>query len=892
MTVLPETIGPYEITREIGRGGMGVVYLARDTKLDRDVAIKALPPEVAEDKERLERFEREAKLLASLNHPHIATIFGLEEADSHQYLILEYVEGETLAQRLEHGAIPVTEALAIAKQIAEAIEAAHEKGVIHRDLKPANIKFTADDQVKVLDFGLAKSIQTQVLTDTEIANSPTMVSPAPGSPTMPGVILGTAGYLSPEQAKGRPVDTRTDIFAFGCILYEMLTGESAFTGETVADTIGATLHKAIDYDRLPSETPPLARHVLKRCLLRDRKQRWHDIGDARLELEACDEPLGEPVPASGERHGARRWRIFAAAFVLGTLVTAGVVWLRSEPAPIPPTMKKYGLSNLNIQVDAFQSLALSPDGSRLIIPSRDADGNVQLYVRQLDSLEEMSPIPESENGWLPFFSPDGERVAFYSIVNIMTASLNGGAAQSIGNYPEGFAGGAWMSDGTIIFAGGTSGPYLFQVSSSGGPIERLEIEGMQPGHIITSPSPLPGGDALLCSIGREDRFDIAVYSREEGTLRVIAENGFSPMYAASGYVVFQQGLSGPLVALPFDPNRLVATGPAFPAITDIRPRSAYHMKLYSISNDGTLAFFPDKLDEGGSDLLWVKADGTEELIASLDGEISNPTLSPDGGRVAYQVPGPNCQIWIHDLARSATSRVTHEGDNHGNLWTAEGSHIITARGEGANYGIVEARADGAGSIRELLPPVSPWIHLTDVSRDGVYALANSGGGRFLSDISLVTIENQSIEPLLNSRFREVGGVFSHDGGLLAYSSDESGHDEVYIQPFPALDERVQASVTGGIEPVWGSDGKTLYFRSGGNMISVNIRTEPRLTVDRPTLLFADDYTTSLFGGADYDVSDDGQRFITIRQRTGSTQDEVIIVLNWFEELKRLDPTKK
>ena len=886
MTALPEKIGPYEITREIGRGGMGIVYLAHDTKLDREVAIKCLPDELSDDAERLARFEREAKLLASLNHPHIATIHGLEEADGKQYLILEYVEGETLAQRLQRGAIPVSEALAIAKQIAEAIEAAHEKGVIHRDLKPANIKFTSDDQVKVLDFGLAKSIQTQVLTDTEIANSPTMVSPAPGSPTMPGVILGTAGYLSPEQAKGRPVDTRTDIFAFGCILYEMLTGESAFTGETVADTIGATLHKAIDYDRLPSETPPLARHVLKRCLLRDPKQRWHDIGDVRLELEACDEPLGEPALVSGERRGARRWRNLAAAFVLGALVTAGVVWLRSEPSSIPPTMKRFGLSNLNITVDPFQGLALSPDGSRLIFRSFNAAGNNQLYVRPFDSLE-MSPIPGSERSNKPFFSPDGERIAFFGQSAIWTASLYGGAAQSICDPLEGYGGGAWMSDGTIIFAG-NSVPYLFQVSSSGGAIERVEIEGMKPEHIITSPSPLPGGDALLCSIGREDRFDIAVYSRGEGTLRVIAENGFSPMYAASGHVVYQQGLSGPLVALPFDPDRLVATGQAFPALTGIRPRSAYHMKLYSISNEGTLAFFPDKPDEGGSDLLWVKVDGTEELIASFDGRIDTARLSPDGGRVAYRVVALNCQIWIHDLARSTTSPVTHEGDNHGIVWTADGRHVITARRGGGKDSLIEARADGAGGIRELLPPSVTIRFLTDVSRDGVYALAESQDASTKTDISLVTIENQRIEPLLNTRFNERMGVFSPDGGLLAYSSDESGHDEVYIQPFPAReeDERVQASVTGGREPVWGSDGKTLYYRSGRKMMSVNVRTEPRLAVDRPTLLFAGDYL------ADYDVSDDGQRFIMVRQRTGSTQDEVIIVLNWFEELKRLDPSRK
>ena len=447
-----------------------------------------------------------------------------------------------------------------------------------------------------------------------------------------------------------------------------------------------------------------------------------------------------------------------------------------------------------------------------------------------------------------------------------------------------------MSDGTIIFTG-NSRPYLYQMSSSGGPIERVEIAGLKPGHFITSPSPLPGGEALLCSIGRGDRFDVAVYSRGEGTLHVIAENGFSPMYAASGYVIYQQGLSGPLVALPFDPGRLVATGPAFPGLTDIRPRSDYQEQMYSISNDGTLAFFPDKLDEGGSDLLWVKVDGTEELIASFEGRIDTARLSPDGGRVAYRVPGTNCQIWIHDLARSTTSPVTHEGDNHGIVWTADGRHVITLRRGGGKDNLIEARADGAGDIRELLQTSATILFVSDVSRDGAYALTLSQGAGTMLDINLVTFDSQRVEPLLNSRFNERDCVFSPDGGLLAYTTDESGHDEIYIQPFPGLDERVKASVGGGIEPVWGSDGKTLYFRSGRNMMSVNVQIEPRLAVDRPTMLFAGDYLKGSGRVAGYDVSADGQRFVMIRERTGSTQDEVIIVLNWFEELKRLDPTR-
>ena len=312
--------------------------------------------------------------------------------------------------------------------------------------------------------------------------------------------------------------------------------------------------------------------------------------------------------------------------------------------------------------------------------------------------------------------------------------------------------------------------------------------------------------------------------------------------------------------------------------------------MYSISNDGTLAFFPDKLDEGGSDLLWVKVDGTEELIASFEGRIDTARLSPDGGRVAYRVPGTNCQIWIHDLARSTTSPVTHKGDNHGIVWTADGRHVITLRrGEGKDN-LIEARADGAGDIRELLQTSATILFVSDVSRDGAYALTLSQDAGTMLDINLVTFDSQRLEPLLNSRFNERDCVFSPDGGLLAYTTDESGHDEIYIQPFPGLDERVKASVGGGIEPVWGSDGKTLYFRSGRNMMSVNVQIEPRLAVDRPTMLFAGDYLKGSGRVAGYDVSADGQRFVMIRERMGSTQDEGISVLNWFEELKRFDPT--
>ena len=880
------TLGPYRIDRELGRGGMGVVYLGHDTRLDRPVAIKALPEHLADDPDRLARFEREAKTLASLSHPNVAGIYGLEEADGKRYLVLEYVDGESLDERTARGPLPVDEALAIAGRICEALEAAHDKGIVHRDLKPGNIMVTRDGAVKVLDFGLARAPDSPA-TAVPAAESPTLTSPGPTpSPTIPGAIMGTAGYMSPEQARGRPVDKRSDIFSFGCVLYEMLAGHRPFTGETVSDLIGAVLHKDVDLGRLPHGTPPRVRRVLARCLERDTAARYRDIGDVLLDLRS-DDPDETAAGSSPRGTGRRTARMAAAAFAAGALLASAAAWLTPRaPATEPGLPKRFGVSGFGMPVDAFLGIALSPDGTQLAVRGLDETGNPQLYLRRLDSME-LTPIEGSASGWLPFFSPDGRNLAFYALGSIKVAPIAGGAARVIASASGGFTGGVWVGD-SIVFTG-QSEPALYRVPSAGGPVERIAIAGSPDADLIVATSLLPESDVVLCSVRRGGRFDIGMVSVRDGTLAIIEENGFQPVYSPSGHVLFQQGENGPLMALPFDPRRREPTARPYPVITNIGDRVSFQTRSYDVARDGTLAFVPPFVTQDTGTLVWVDASGSREVIARMDRTVDMPRLSHDGRRLAFRSPAPNCDIWVHDLVRGATTRLSSEGDNHGIVWSADDARIATFRRGFSSGRPVWLRSDGAGPGGDLYPEDFDDTFLADVSSDANWALVTAQREGSSWDVNVIDVSEHRILPLLNSRFDESGAALSPDGRIVAYVSNESDRNEVYLQPFPALDSRVQVSTDGGTEPVWSRDGRAIYYRRGNALLRADVEYGARLDASRPMRLFEGTFAAGAGGLAGFDVSPDGRRFVMVeRDSLDQSQESVQVIVNFFAELRRLE----
>jgi len=864
-----DSVGPYRIEGEIGRGGMGVVYRATDPRLGRVVAIKALP-----------------RTLAALNHPNVAGIHGVEEADGQRFLVLEFVEGETLAEVLARGALPLDQALDVAVQIASGLEAAHEAGIVHRDLKPGNVKVTPQERVKVLDFGLAKAMETAPPT-SGAADSPTMTAAARPSPTLPGMIMGTAGYMSPEQARGKAVDKRSDVFSFGCVLYEMIAGVGSFAGETVADSLGAVLHREPDWSKLPAGTPPRLRVLLERCLAKDRARRLHDIADARIEIEDLRAGRGEPGPAAvpGVTR-SRRWAV-VGAFLAGAVLAAGATWQAFRPEPAPRPVRRFELSGMGMPMDAFQGIALSPDGTKLIVRGRDDDGTERLLVRSFDTFA-LEPLPGSEYGWLPFFSPDGQHVAFHVGGLLKEVPLHGGLPRTIATMVDGFSGGTWLPDGTIVFAGlATRG--LYRVSADRTRVDTMELRGLAPDAHVISPERLPGGKALLCGVRNGDRFDIAAFDLADRELHIVAENGFSATWSNSGHVVFQQGVGGALMAVPFDPERLAVTGPPFPVLTDLAARGSMQVRMFSIADDGTLAFVPTAQRPDRSTLAWLEPDGREVPIAEIDRLADMPRLSHDGTRIAFRAPAPDCDVWVHDLRRGTTTRITREGDNHGVMWWPDDRRIAFTRPErGARWGVLSAAADGAGTVERLSEPVLDRGWGCAVSPDGAAVLVAESVDGTNSNVALVSVADGSVRPLLNSRFDEEGASFSPDGRYLVYASDESGRSEVYVQPFPALDARTQVSSDGGSEPVWSRDGTKIFFRRGRALLSADVRTSPAFSADRPVRLLEADFGAGVGGVPGYDVSADGKRFAVFRSQVGEGQVEVKVVLNWFEELKRLE----
>ena len=872
---------------------MGQVYQATDTKLNRQVALKILPEAFATDPDRLARFQREAQVLASLNHPNIAAIYGIEEAEGTRALVLELVEGPTLADRIAQGPIPVDEALPIAKQIAEALEAAHEQGVIHRDLKPANIKVKDDGTVKVLDFGLAKALDTTPEGDP--SQSPTLTAAA----TQMGMIIGTAAYMSPEQARGRPVDRRADIWALGAVLYEMLSGRRAFEGKDVSLTLSAVLQREPEWDTLPSDMPLGLNTYLRRCLHKDPLQRVQAAGDVRLAMEGAFETMvvaPPPVQAVAQRAAWRQTLpLVLGISTIAVVITGLATWYLTRPES--PRVVRFTVSPDEAMplVIVVQSpdVAISSDGERIAYLDGDTgQGAEQLRVRSLGQLTSETLVSEG-NLHGPFFSSDGESVGFWDgrgVAALKRVSVQGGPASTICELPMALRGASWGADGTIVFATAGSSSGLWQVPAVGGEPEQLTTPDPEQGELDHIwPELLPGGEAVLFTIRASSIVDsqIAVLSPVTGEQKVVVRGGSYPQLSSTGHLLY--GRQGTLWAVGFDLDRLETVGDPVPVQEGVltKPLGAAD---YSVSANGSLVYV-----SGGAgglfSLVWVDRQGREEPFPSLEpGDYAHPRLSPAGDRLAVELTGADGRdIWVYDLAREVFTQLTFEtADDTHPVWTPDGQRIVFASRRDDGPGLFSVAADGSGTVERLTEggigrqPYS-W------SADGETLVLTEGEP---DAISILPMEGDSqVEPLLQTPFPTEYPRVSPDGRWIAYTGNEPIGDRVYVRPFPDVDAgRWPISAGIGDDPVWGPDNEIFYTASGGAIMAVTIETDPTFQVGAPQQLFAGPYPEG--GGVQYDVTPDGQRFVMLKRAEAETdtgQPEITVVFNWDQELAELVP---
>jgi eukaryotic-like serine/threonine-protein kinase len=906
-------VGSYRIDRLIGAGGMGEVYRARDTKLGRDVAIKVLPDAFTADPEHLARFKREARLLATLNHPHIGAIYGVEEADPSpgsgqtvvRALVLELVEGETLADRIAKGPIPLDEALPIAKQIAEALEAAHEHGIIHRDLKPANIKVRADGTVKVLDFGLAKALDPSP-SATEVSQSPTITSPAA---TRMGVVMGTAAYMSPEQAHGKAVDKRADIWAFGCVLYEMLTGRRAFSGDDLTDTLATVLKSDPDWSGLPADTPVAIRKLLRRCLEKDPRRRLPDIGSARLEIDDAQPRPSEHVVPTPTAHPSRWRRVgaLATAVLVGSVVTGTALWLVTRPvSPAPPRVMRTMITPsaaAPLTIGFGRDLAIAPDGLRLVYVA-----GTQLLVRRLDQL-----VPTALTGLgvpvLPTFSPDGQWIAFFDgNAALKKVAVTGGPAVMLSPTNNAGGGATWSPDDTIIFATVAPSTGLLRVGASGGEPEVLTTPDDAQGEVDHGwPEVLPGGEAVLFTVfmkGGIEQDQVAVLDLRTRSRRVLLRGGSHAQYVPPGYLIYT--VAGTLRAVAFDLARREVTGSPVPVAEDvvIKPFGAVDA---SVAADGTLVYV-----RGGPvgtprrTLVWVDRRGREEAVAAPARGYRYPRLSSDGMKVAVEViEEQGSDIWIWDFAQQALTRFTFDpAQDIYPVWTPNGRRLAFRSTRAGPANVFWQAADGTGAVERLTETPNEQAPYA-VSPDGTRLVLREDGPKTGGDLMVLALDGERrVTPLIQTTFNERNGEISPDGRWLAYESDESGREEIYVRPFPDVNGgHWQASTGGGSEPLWARSGRELFYRGPDDAllgVPVGVEGSASFKTSKPVRLVEGRYYAGAGSGAapgrTYDVSPDGRRFLMVKEGGGSDQTaapppSIVVVQHWVEELKHLVPTK-
>jgi len=878
-------LGSYEITDKLGEGGMGEVYRATDTKLDRRVAIKVLPAAFTADADRLARFEREAKLLAQLHHPHIASIFGLEESGGVRALVMELVEGPTLAERMEQGPVTVEEALPIARQIAAALEAAHEKGIVHRDLKPQNVKLAADGAVKVLDFGLAKAMDPSASASGAPSASPTLMN----SPTLTaagtqlGVILGTAAYMAPEQAKGAATDKRADIWAFGVVLYEMLAGMQLFASDSVPETLAGVLKNEIDFAALPEATPAAIRRLLRRCLERSPKNRLHDIADARIVLDEVltgrsEEPAAPEAARVAEVAPPRgRWlALVAAALAIGAV--GG--WLARRPAvsPQPELASRWALAlpeGFSLSTEDRPQLALSRDGRLQAAVVVGQSSRQQLLVRRSDEFEPKL-LEGTEGASSPFFSPDGVWLGFFREGSLSKIPVGGGPPVRLAIATNAGRGATWSTDGFIYFAPDFA-TGLWRVAESGGEVEAVtQLDGARSERTHRWPEALPDGSAVLFTcdtLASTEYYDdarIEAVRPTTGERRVLVEGASQARYAPGGHLVLARG--GALFALAFDPETLETRGSPRQIVQGVATNVGSGAVQFAIAQNGAALWAPGGLSAEYR-IVWVDRQGVETPVDVPQGTYNELNLSPDGSRLALTGgQGGISDLWVADLRRGGLTRLTSGEFTRSPVWTPDGTRIayaVLARGAGENRGRIDWRPADGSREAETLVDEGPVVYPTDFSANGRTLIYDQGdGGAVDSHIAALPLDGERrARAVIEGPWPTSWGIVSPDGRWLAYVSPEGGPPAVYVQPYPHGDGRWRISTARGDEPRWSPDGRELFYRADSVLYRVAIDTSRGFTAGRPEAIL--DRVASGTGIQSYALSPDGTRIVTLRTAEGS-----------------------
>jgi Tol biopolymer transport system component len=907
-------LGSYEITGPLGVGGMGEVYRATDTKLGRDVAIKTLPMAFAKDTDRLARFEREAKLLAALNHAHIAAIYGLDEHEGTQYLAMELVEGETLEEQLKKGPLPVEDALRLALQIAEALEAAHEKGVVHRDLKPANVMVTAGGQVKVLDFGLAKAFSGDP-NQTALAHSPALSL----AMTQQGLILGTAGYMSPEQASGQATDQRADIWAFGVVLYEMLTGLPLFSGESVPHILAAVLQTEPDWKRLPKNLHPRLRQLLERCLEKKVRNRYHSIADVRVDIEKvlsdpqgvaprADVPAGGPVRSSTSRIAVP----VAAALVLGLLVAGLSVWTVMRPSV--PSLARFDMTpDGGLLVTQYSpSAVVSPDGRSIayLAGGRSNVGADELRLRRLDQLGSTALVETAGREYIasPFFSPDGAQIGFYTNPNptvLKRVSIEGGPASTIAKLFGSLRGTSWGRDGTIVYGTSDTASGLWRVRATGGEPEMLTKPDASQGEVNHWwPEILPNGQAVLFTIvgASEEDSKIAVLSLATGQQQVLLRGGVSPHYSPTGHVLFGRG--GTLFAVGFDARRLQIEGEPVPVQEGVVTKADLGATEASLASNGTLVYLSGGTQAEGVErhLVWVDTEGRETPVPTPPRAYDGVILSPDGTHAALTIEGDKA-IWLSDLGRGTLERLPADlGDQEPSVlfFSPDGQRVASTAVRDGRQAVVWQAIDGTGAAESLIAfdaSVQRVVYAA-LSPDGMWIAPSVSRGS-QPDLGVVAVgDPKSYRDFLATPAAEFGAAISPDGHWIAYASTDAGDPQVYVQRFPEGGGRLAVSVGGGVFPQWSADGNALTYVRMDKRQRVAMARVPVTGLQGPKASPTFGASKDLFSWKNNNNSDpamapSGERFLLIvaDAQGAKTDNRLILVQNWSDELKRLVPTK-